>query len=437
MSGVKSAHPTLFQQNKTSIPMELKLNGRTIDTVDLKALLISHGLKVSNRIYKKFKGQVRLSTNPLECNTIILPDGTIVQLTDLAFHMEYIKSALSWNTLKQLKYFLQMKTSFRLDLDEDGSPCLYFRDQKLTSVSFPKTTSFYSKKTSTGIPYIGNAVLQGTQWLSFQLLWKCDYACAGEPCQYCYSGGELESLVKRKKKIPVYPTPEDIAEIVEFAVVRDKYVDSIQITGGSTFNVQAECDKIKAILDAINKRVGRENIKGEILIYTTPPKNPEMVDQLFDAGADRIAMSLEIWDEELAKKIMPGKMKFTGRQRHLDALEYVANKYGKGRACSNFIIGLEPADSVLAGADYLASRGIVPIASVWIPFGRPVLGSMKAPDLDYYQKVKNGLAEIYAKYGLIPPGAQGLNVCMCRDIYLQNCAEKELNSELSLAKIQC
>ncbi len=28
-----------------------------------------------------------------------------------------------------------------------------------------------------------------------------------------------------------------------------------------------------------------------------------MVDQLFDAGADRISMSLEIWDEELAKKI--------------------------------------------------------------------------------------------------------------------------------------
>jgi biotin synthase-related radical SAM superfamily protein len=155
------------------------------------------------------------------------------------------------------------------------------------------------------------------------------------------------------------------------------------------------------------------------LIYTTPPKNPEMVDQLFEAGADRISMSLEIWDEELARKIMPGKMKFTGRQRHLNALEYVANKYGKGKSCSNFIIGLEPAESVLEGADYLASKGIVPIASVWIPFGRPVLGSMKAPELEYYQKVKNGLADIYCKYDLVPPGAKGLNVCMCRDIYMQ------------------
>ena len=145
-----------------------------------------------------------------------------------------------------------------------------------------------------------------------------------------------------------------------------------------------------------------------------------MVDQLFNAGVDRIAMSLEIWDEELAIKIMPGKMKYAGRERLLKALEYVASKYGKGKACSSFIIGLEPAESVLEGADFLASKCIVSIASVWIPFGRPVGGSMKAPGFGYHQEVKNGLADIYRKYESDPPGTIGLYVCMCRDIYLQN-----------------
>lgn len=405
--------------------MNYQIDNAVIDSVDLKALLISRGIKVSNEIYRKFKTQFRISTNPLECNTIILPDNTIVQLTDLAFHMEYIRKAISWNTLKQLKYFSQLKTPFNLDVDESGNPTLFHKKQKITSVTFPKFIDFYAQKTSSGIPFLGNAVLQGTQWLSFQLLWKCDYACAGEPCQYCYSGGELESLVKRKKKLPAYPTPEDIAEIVEYAVIKQKYADSIQITGGSTFNVQAECDKIKTILDAINQRTGRENIKGEILVYTTPPKDPKMVDQLFEAGADRIAMSLEIWDEELARKIMPGKMKYTGRQRHLNALEYVASAHGKNKACCNFIIGLEPAESVLEGAEFMASKGIVPIASVWIPFGRPVLGSMKPPELEYYQKVKDGLAKIYSNYAIVPPGAQGLNVCMCRDIYLKHSTENK------------
>jgi len=399
--------------------MNFKLNGETIDTVDLKALLVSRGVRVSGRVYSKFKGEFRISQNPLECNFMLLPDNTIVHLTDLAFHMKYIRSALSWDTFKQLKYFSQLKTPFSLDLDETGIPTIYFDKQKVTTISFHRPTKFYEQKTSSGLPFISNAVLQGTQWLSFHLLWKCDYACSGLPCQYCYSGGELDNLIRRKKNLPEYPTPDDIAEIVEYAVIKEKYVDSIQITGGSTFNVQAECDKITAILDAINKKVGRENIKGEILVYTTPPSDPRMVDQIYNAGADRISMSLEIWDETLAKKIMPGKMKFTGRKRHLDALFYVSSKYGKNRACSNFIIGLEPTESLLEGAEFLASKGIVPIASIWMPFGRPVLGSMKAPGLEYFQKVKKELGRIYKQYGIVPPGGKGLNVCMCRDIYLQ------------------
>ncbi|NLT35963.1 MAG: hypothetical protein GXX83_08700 [Gaiellales bacterium] len=42
---------------------------------------------------------------------------------------------------------------------------------------------------------------------------------------------------------------------------------------------------------------------------------------------------------------------------------------------------------------------------------------MKTPGLDYYRRVKTGLAATYAKYGIVPPGGSGLNVCMCRDIY--------------------
>lgn len=154
------------------------------------------------------------------------------------------------------------------------------------------------------------------------------------------------------------------------------------------------------------------------MLYTTPPHDPRLVDQLFQAGADRIACSLEIWDENLAKEIMPGKAKYTGRKRHLDCLEYIAGQYGQNKACSSFVVGVEPAESYLEGAEYLASRGIVPIASVWVPFGSPVLGNMQAPGLRFYRQVKNGLAGIYAKYGIEPPGGKGLNVCMCRDSWL-------------------
>jgi Radical SAM superfamily len=395
-----------------------EVGGERLDSVDLKALLVSRGVSVSGDVYRALAAHTRLCPDPLTCNCMILPDGTIVQLTDLAFHMSYVRSAISWDLIRQLKYFTQLKTPFTIERADPPRAALCHEGHFIAEVSFPARSDFYRQTTSSGLPFLGNAVLQGTEWLSFQCLWPCDYACAGRPCQYCYSGGVFEALTRKGKPLPPFPTPQDAAEIAHFAIVREGCASNIQITGGSTFSGEAECDLIRDYLEAIDRRVGRENVTGEIVVYATPPTTPRMLDRIFAAGADRVSMSLEIWDEDLARAVMPGKSIFTGRRRHLECLEYVAATYGAGTACSNFIIGLEPAESCLEGAEYLAARGIVPIASVWIPFGRPVMGSMRAPGVAYYQQIKRGLADIYERYDLEPPGGTGLNVCMCKDIHL-------------------
>jgi len=126
---------------------------------------------------------------------------------------------------------------------------------------------------------------------------------------------------------------------------------------------------------------------------------------------------LELWDEKRAAGVTPGKIEFTTRERHLAALEYIAAKYGPGKAFSNFIIGIEDFDTLKEGVSYLAERGVMPAASVWMPMGRPVRGSMKAPDIDYYRRVKELFAGLYVKYKLEPPVSRGLNVCIERDIW--------------------
>lgn len=57
-------------------------------------------------------------------------------------------------------------------------------------------------------------------------------------------------------------------------------------------------------------------------------------------------------------------------------------------------------------------------------FGKPVMGSMKAPDLDYFRTVKEIFGELYLKYNLTPPGGCGLNVCIEKDIF--NWANKHI-----------
>ena len=388
-----------------------KIDGQTVDSIELKCLVVSRGLKVKKEAYRKFSGTCRLDMNPLTCNCMILSDGTIVQLTDMGFHLKYLNGSLSWDNLKLLRYASELGTDFSLGVVEE-KPALLYKNELVDFVSFPEATDFYKQTTKGGLPFMGNAVLQGVDWVAFQCLWPCEYAAAGKPCEFCFSGGEFEALAKKNKPLPKAVSSEDVAEIVRYAM-ENTGANSVQITGGSTFSGAAE----EACLTAYLKALQKVDIPGEVLLYITPPEDRQAIDRYFQLGADRIACSLEVWDEAKAQAITPGKMDFTTRERHLGILEYTAEKFGIGKAFSNFIIGIEEFETLKEGATYLAERGIIPTASVWMPMGRPVQGSMKAPGVDYYRRVKELFAELYQKYNLEPAACCGLNVCIERDIW--------------------
>lgn len=391
------------------------IDGQVCDSVELKCLVVSRGLKVDKEVYRAFSPSCRLSPNPLHCNCFRLSDGTIVQLTDMSFHLKNLKGMLSWNTLKMMKYMKDLVTEFELKVVE-GKAALLYKGEALDFVTFPPKNDFYAQHTASGLPFSGNAVLQGVDWVAFQCLWPCDFGAAGQPCEFCFSGAEFKSLAERKKPQPAAVPPEDMAEIVRYAIEQCG-CNSIQITGGSTFDGKREAAYIKGYLQALAQQVGLENISGNILLYITPPADLSLIDEYFSLGATSIACSIEVWDEERAAVITPGKVKFTGRQRHLDALEYIAEHYGPNKAFSNFIIGLESLETLTEGATYLAERGIIPTASTWMPQGAPCMGSMKAPGLEYYRAVKELFAELYQRYHLEPAECCGLNVCTERDIW--------------------
>jgi len=388
---------------------------REIDSIELKCLVVSKGVKVDKNVYKQFAGKYRLGINPLMCNCIILSDGTIVQMTDMGFHLKYLTGILSWDNLKLLKYASQLETPFTVSLLEDR-PALFYNKEFVDFVTFPPKTDFYHQKTNSGLNFIGNSVIQGVDWVAFQCLWPCEYALAGKGCEFCFSGGDFETLAKKKKPLPLAVSASDVAQIVDYAI-KNVGCNSIQITGGSTFDEIKESKYIQSYLRAINDAVGIKNISGDILLYITPPKNTDIIDEYFSLGASKIACSLEVWDENRAAIITPGKIHYATSKLYLDTMEYISNKYGPGKAFSNFISVTEPFETLKEGATYLAERGIIPTASVWMPMGRPVMNSMQTPDIDYYRKVKELFASLYQKYNLQPSVCQGLNVCIECDIW--------------------
>lgn len=342
--------------------MYFKVAGETVDSVELKCLVISRGLKIDREVYQKCGKDYRIYPNALTCNSFMLPDGTIVMATDLGFHLSTLSSMFSWDNLKLFKYMNDMTTDYRLSL-VDGQPTLLYKGEIVTPVELFPASDFFKQKTSSGMPFMGNAVLQGCDWVAFQCLWPCDYACAGKPCQFCFSGGQFEALARRHKPMPFIPSPRDVSEVVLYAVEHDG-VNSMQLTGGSTFEAETEEKYITAYMQDMLESGAREALKGELLLYITPPERHDVIDRYFDMGASRIACSLEVWDDRLGESITPGKRTFTTKERHLDALTYIAEKYGPGKSFCNFIIGLEPFETLKEGATYLAERGVIPSASV-------------------------------------------------------------------------
>ena len=385
------------------------IDGNCIDSIELKCLVISRGVKVDNAVYRLYKNTMRLSASPVCCNCLLLSDGTIVQLTDTNFHLRHLSGIFNWDNIRLLKYMGDLTTPFSLCMQNE-LPTLFYNNVEIDTVSFPPTSDFYRQKTASGLPFVGNAVLQGLDWVAFQCLWACEHAAAGQPCQFCFSGGHFENDAKKGKALSKAVPAPDVAEIVRYAVNHDG-ISNVQITGGSTFNGHSEAEHITAYLTAIG------HLTGELLLYITPPADMSLIDRYFALGASRIGCSIEVWDITRASDITPGKVKITGRNRHLQVLEYIAQKYGHGKAFSNFIIGIEDFTTLAAGAKWLAERGVLPAASVWIPMGRPVQGSMKAPDVDYYRRVKELFAALYTKYELEPTPSRGLNVCVERDIW--------------------
>jgi hypothetical protein len=342
-----------------------------------------------------------------------LSDGTIAQLTDMSSHLQLLSGILDWGNAESKKLIDNLATPFSLRM-KNNVATLYYKDEEIDTITFPPATDFYKQKTASGNPFVGNAVLQGIDWVSFQCLWACEYAATGDACEFCFSGADFEATAKKGKSLPPAFPATDVAEIVKYAI-DNVNVCSVQITGGSTFNGEREAKHIIDYLNTINQLPTKPC--GEILLYITPPTDFSLIDRYFSLGTSRIACSVEVWDLALAKKITPGKVNITGRKEHLQALEYIAQKYGHGKAFSNLIIGLEGFETLKEGATFLAERGIMPSASIWMPMGKPVQGSMTAPNIDFYRQVKELFAELYLKYNLEPTPCKGLNVCIERDIW--------------------
>ena len=131
-----------------------------------------------------------------------------------------------------------------------------------------------------------------------------------------------------------------------------------------------------------------------------PPKDVTILDRLKQSGITEVAFNLEVFDRDLARRYMPGKGAIP-LAAYQDAFRAAVRLWGRtGNVRTIFIVGLEPAESLLKGIAYVAEMGVSPILSLLRPVEETPLHGLLAPSDEEIWEIYQAAKAICAQQGL-------------------------------------
>ena len=237
--------------------------------------------------------------------------------------------------------------------------------EHIARVALAPRPSWYDRKTSTGKTMTRVGTLQGT-YLGIYPAKVCEYWVEKpkENCRFCSVGLNLGTDDADEKSV------SEVMEVVRAAREESgiTYVD---------FNTgHYEGDTYLDILEPYVRRVKAET--GLLVGVQTPPHHDlTRYRRLREIGVNRVSFCFEIFDDEIFRRVCPGKNREYGLTRYLEAVRYCATLGSAGRGfepwVSNgeIIAGLEPAQSSMAAIDWITAVGGIPTVCVF----RPLVGT--------------------------------------------------------------
>ena len=114
----------------------------------------------------------------------------------------------------------------------------------------------------------------------------------------------------------------------------------------------------------------------------SPPPDLNFINSVVDAGVNEIGINMEFYDRKLSRLLMPGKAS-ADADVYYKNLEHAVNLLGaEGAIRSILIVGLEPLENTVQGVRELASRGVMPILSIFKPLENTALANHPLPSRD-------------------------------------------------------
>jgi radical SAM protein (TIGR04043 family) len=215
------------------------------------------------------------------------------------------------------------------------------------------------------------------------------YGNSETKCQFCAIGESLKAGRTIAKK-----TPKQLAEVAGAAQRLDGVRNVVLTTG-----TPATDDRGAAVLAdsaaAIKAETGLP-IQGQC----EPPANFAWFRRMRTAGVDALGMHLEAWDEEVRRRIMPGKAEVPV-SFYLEAFTAAVAEFGRGQVSTYLLAGLgDTVESLLEAARVLIRIGVYPFVVPFVPVSGTPLAGHHPPPADFMRAVLQPIGDWLTEAGM-------------------------------------
>ena len=231
---------------------------------------------------------------------------------------------------------------------------------------------------------------------------RCAFCAYGAPDERTAHLGQVTGRVEIPEQ-----TLERMAEGLH-AIARQTTIRHIYLVGGSLTDGRKEGERFLQLARFVKK----ENRYGIPVALGSGAIPDDQIEQFKrEELVDFVCFNLEMWSEALFAKVCPGKNRYVGYPRWIEALETAVRVFGRGRVYSAMVAGIEldpehglswqeAARTALEGAEDLCRRGVIPIYSLMWPSGGKDRPDYHERIRGYFEALNLGYQQIRRKHGL-------------------------------------
>jgi radical SAM protein (TIGR04043 family) len=271
-----------------------------------------------------------------------------------------------------------------------GTSVLLEDGRVVCEISFPPQPKFYALATLDGVPYWKIAQLHSRDTLATTVLQTCvRYGNSATKCQFCAIGESLRTGRTIAKK-----TPEQLAEVAEAAQQLDS-IRNVVMTTGTPPTEDRGANVLAESALAIKARTGLP-IQGQC----EPPADFAWFGRLHSAGVDSLGMHLEAWDEDVRRRIMPGKAEVPVTF-YLEAFAAAVAVFGRGQVSTYLLAGLgDSIEGLLEASQRLIEIGVYPFVVPFVPVSGTPLADRPPPSPEFMRSVLQPLGKWLSEAGI-------------------------------------